>query len=132
MSEGGEFKPKHLGKRSSEPVKELDLIPWTGGNIHVVLDCTEFTSFCPVTSMPDFAEITVEYSPDKSLIETKSMKLYMMGYRDEKEFNEKLVDRLVEDLFKQVAPRWICVEGKFNVRGGIKVTASAERYKEEE
>lgn len=119
--------PEHLGKRSAEPTKKLDLIPWEGGDLVVSLSITEFTSRCPVTGMPDFGQFVVEYAPRDHIAETKSVKLYFMGYRDEARFNEQLVNDIADDWMEQLNPLWLRVIGSFNLRGGIGVTATAER-----
>jgi 7-cyano-7-deazaguanine reductase len=118
---------KHLGQPSNQPIDRLDLIDWTGEPIHVRLDCSEFTSLCPVTGQPDFGELMIEYVPRHRLVETKSLKLYLWRYRDEAGFNESLVDRIASDLYSQIEPRWLRVTGEFHPRGGIRVTATAER-----
>ena len=118
---------KHLGQRSNEPIDELDRIEWTGEPIVIQLDCSEFTSLCPVTGQPDFGELLIEYVPDKSLVETKSLKLYLWRYRDQAGFNEALVDMIATDIARQLEPLWLRVTGTFNPRGGIGVTATAER-----
>jgi len=118
---------RHLGKPSNQPIDQVDLIPWTGSPITVRLDCTEFTSLCPVTSQPDFATLVIEYVPDKHLAETKSVKLYLWRYRSMKVFNETVIDAIADDLAQQLSPLWLRVVGRFHPRGGISVTASAER-----
>ena len=118
---------KHLGKRSNEPIDRVDLMEWKGDRIAVQLECTEFTSLCPVTGQPDFGELVIEYVPDKHLAETKSVKLYLWRYRKERAFNEVLVDRIAADLYEQIKPLWLEVVGEFNIRGGILVTATAQR-----
>jgi 7-cyano-7-deazaguanine reductase len=122
-----DYQPKYLGSRSGEPVDTLDLIPWDGAAISITLTCTEFTSLCPVTRQPDFGEITVVYQPDRHIIETKSMKLYLMQYRNTGVFSECLVDTIADDLWAQVKPRYLAVKGAFKSRGGIQITAEAER-----
>jgi len=118
---------RHLGKPSNQPMDKVDLIDWSGQPITVRLDCSEFTSLCPVTGQPDFARLLIEYVPERFLVETKSLKLYLWKYRSEPGFNETLVDRIASDLYAQIQPRWLRVEGRFNPRGGISVTATAER-----
>jgi len=118
---------QHLGKPSNQPTDKVDLIEWSGQPITVRLDCSEFTSLCPVTGQPDFAQLLIEYVPERFLVETKSLKLYLWKYRSEPGFNETLVDRIASDLYGQIQPRWLRVEGRFNPRGGISVTATAER-----
>ena len=118
---------RHLGKPSNEPTDTLDLIEWRQGAILVRLDCSEFTCLCPVTGQPDFGTLVIEYVPDKHLAETKSLKMYLWKYRTERGFNEVLVDAIASDLYRQIEPRWLRVTGRFNPRGGIRVTATAER-----
>jgi len=118
---------KHLGKPSGQPIDKVDLIEYTGEPIAVQLDCLEFTSLCPVTHQPDFAMLTIEYDPDKHLVETKSLKLYLWRFRNEPCFNENLIDMIANDLYQQIRPSWLRVTGRFNPRGGIQITATAER-----
>ncbi len=118
---------KHLGKTSREPVDEVDLIDWSGEAVVVRLDCAELTAVCPVTGQPDFGALAIEYVPEAHLAETKSVKLYLWRYRDRPAFNEVLVDTIASDLYRQIRPRWLRVVGTFNPRGGIRVTATAER-----
>lgn len=119
------FKSKYLGQQITTAVTDLDLIPWTGSPITVTLDASEFTSHCPKTGQPDFATIQIQYRADKTIVETKSVKLFMWQFRDKREFNEKLVDYICATFFEQLKPRWIRVTGKFAIRGGISVTAES-------
>ncbi len=116
---------KYLGQQFGKSVKKFDLIPWLGSRITVTLNCTEFTSHCPVTGQPDFAKLVIEYVPNKFIVETKSMKLYLWQFRSKKEFNEKLVNFIANDFAKQVKPVSIRVVGEFYTRGGIAVTAES-------
>lgn len=125
--ETASFEPKYLGQQFGEAVTEFDLIPWDGGSVQVDLNCTEFTSHCPKTGQPDFAKLLISYVPKKYIVETKSMKLYLWGFRDKKEFNEKLVAFIASDFYHQVLPRRVKVVGEFFTRGGISVTATAYR-----
>src|SRR5205085_6200027 len=118
---------RFLGKKADAPTETLDLIEWTGQRIHVRLDCSEFTSLCPVTGQPDFATLTIEYVPDRHIAETKSVKLYLWKYRNQAACNEQLVDRIATDLEAQIKPKWLRITGRFHPRGGIGVTAVAER-----
>lgn len=118
---------KHLGRPSNQPVDRVDLIAWTGGDVTVRLDCAEFTTLCPVTGHPDFGTLAIEYAPDRHLVETKSLKLYLWKYRNQPGFNEQIVDAIAADLYEQIRPRWLRVTGRFNPRGGISVTATAQR-----
>ena len=118
---------KHLGKPSNRPIDRVDLIPWAGDPIAVRLECADVTSLCPVTGQPDFATLEIDYAPDRHLVETKSLKLYLWRYREERTFNEHLVDAVAGDLYRQIRPRWLRVAGRFRPRGGIAVTVTAER-----
>lgn len=120
----------YLGKIVNEPVSKVELVFLEAGEQEgytvVELRCTDFTSLCPITKQPDFGEIIISYFPNRSLIETKSLKLYLWKFREIGVFNEKLVIEICRDLFTQLSPHWLRVEGKFHARGGIAVSASHE------
>jgi 7-cyano-7-deazaguanine reductase len=99
--------------------------PKRGYWIH--LDCPDFTSLCPVTGQPDFAEILIEYVPDKLCLETKSLKLYLSSYRNVHSFNEQVINRILDDLVKSCKPRKMKVEGRFAARGGLALTVVASQ-----
>jgi 7-cyano-7-deazaguanine reductase len=90
------------------------------------IDCPDFTSLCPVTGQPDFAEIFVEYVPDARCLETKSLKLYLASYRNVHAFNETVINRILDDLVGACHPRHMRVEGNFAARGGLALTVVAE------
>ena len=87
------------------------------GKVHI--EVPEFTSLCPVTGQPDFAKIIIEYTPELLCVESKSLKLYLMSYRNHGEFHEACVMRICNDLVIGLDPRWIRVIGEFTPRGGI-------------
>jgi 7-cyano-7-deazaguanine reductase len=87
----------------------------------VELQCPEFTSLCPMTGQPDFGRITIIYEPDKRLVESKSLKIYLFSYRNFGEFHEDCVNRIARDLKRLLEPRWLVVKGRFNPRGGISI-----------
>lgn len=97
----------------------------------VKIDIPEFTSICPKTGLPDFADISISYIPDKLCIELKSLKYYTIFYRDVGIFNENVVNKMLDDLVRACRPRWMEVTAEFNARGGIKTTAKAEYGKKE-
>ncbi len=82
----------------------------------------EFTSVCPMTGMPDFGEITVEYVPDLLCVELKSLKYYYFAFRNKGIFYESVVNEILEDLIGALKPRSMTVIGKFTTRGGIHST----------
>ena len=94
------------------------------GKIHIV--CPEFTSLCPMTGQPDFATIVIDYIPRERCVESKSLKLYLCGFRNFGEFHESCVNRIANDLIKLLDPAWLKVEGQFTPRGGIPFWPSAE------
>jgi 7-cyano-7-deazaguanine reductase len=94
----------------------------------IFMDVPEFTCICPKTGLPDFADIKIEYSPDKYCIELKSFKLYTVSYRSVGIFHEHAVNRILEDFVAASKPRWAKITGIFNSRGGIQTTVEA-KYK---
>lgn len=85
----------------------------------VSITCPEFTALCPKTGQPDFATIRIDYTPDRACLELKSLKLYLVAYRDRGIYYEHVTNVILDDLVKAVKPRRMSVEGDFNVRGGI-------------
>lgn len=114
---------KHLGKQDNAPTDRLDCVPRPGpvGALEVTLECTEFTSHCPVTGQPDFATLSIRYGPGEYLVETKSLKLWLWRFRNRKSFNEALVWEIASSLGEQVRARYVEVVGHFHPRGGISV-----------
>ena len=92
----------------------------------VDLTIPEFTCICPKTSLPDFATIKVSYKPAKVCLELKSLKLYLVKYRNRGIFHEHLTNKLLDDFVKACHPRWMRVEVIMNPRGGIGTTVTAE------
>jgi len=95
-------------------------------NYVVDLSIPEFTCICPKTALPDFATIKVSYQPAKVCLELKSLKLYLVAYRNVGIFHEHLVNKLLDDLVKTCRPRWMRIEVVMNPRGGIGTTVVAE------
>lgn len=87
----------------------------------VKFNCPEFTSLCPITGQPDFATIYISYIPDKLMVESKSLKLYLFSFRNHGDFHEDCVNIIMKDLIKLMEPRYIEVWGKFTPRGGISI-----------
>lgn len=89
----------------------------------------EFTSVCPRTGQPDFATIEIEYVPGELCVELKSLKLYLLSYRDVGVFYEDLINRILDDLTAACKPRRMTVTGRFSTRGGIHSVVTAEYVK---
>jgi 7-cyano-7-deazaguanine reductase len=117
--------------RKAQPSKKLEAFPNHDPNRRyvVTLIADEFTCMCPVTGQPDFATITIKYIPDKKVVESKSLKLYLWSYRNEGVFHEHVTNTILDDLVKVLDPHWIEVTGAFKVRGGISITVVATHEK---
>ncbi|MDR1331937.1 MAG: preQ(1) synthase [Tannerella sp.] len=87
----------------------------------VRLNCPEFTSLCPITGQPDFATILIDYIPDRRMVESKSLKLYLFGFRNHGAFHEDCVNVIMNDLVRLMDPKYIEVTGLFVPRGGISI-----------
>ena len=87
----------------------------------VRFNCPEFTSLCPITGQPDFAEIRISYIPDVKMVESKSLKLYLFSFRNHGDFHEDCVNKIMKDLIKLMDPKYIEVTGFFTPRGGISI-----------
>ena len=111
----------------SRPARELVPLPnpHPGRDYEVRCETPEFTCVCPLTGQPDFATVTVRYVPDASIVELKSLKLYLWSYRDEGAFHEDVTNRILDDLVAALAPRRLIVHTDWLVRGGIHTTVEA-------
>jgi 7-cyano-7-deazaguanine reductase len=89
-------------------------------------ETADFTSLCPITGQMDFAQVTIEYVPNKLCVETKSLKFYLASFRNERAFNEAVANRILDDFVTACAPREAVVTAEFSPRGGIGLTVRAE------
>lgn len=112
----------------SQPTRALETFPnpKPDRDYEIRFECPEFTCVCPRTGQPDFATITVTYTPGDLCVELKSLKLYLWSFRDEGHFHEAVTNRILDDLVQATSPRKIKVIGDFNVRGGIHTVITAE------
>ena len=92
-----------------------------GNDYWVQFNCPEFTSLCPITGQPDFAEIKIMYIPARRMVESKSLKLYLFSFRNNGDFHEDCVNIIMKDLVKLMEPKYIEVIGLFTPRGGISI-----------
>ena len=97
-------------------------------DITITIEQSEYTSVCPMTGLPDFGCITIKYIPNMKIIELKSLKYYLLQYRNVGIFYEHLANRILDDLVEVLDPKWMEVMGNFTARGGIttKVNATYE------
>lgn len=99
--------------------------PAPGRDYEIVHTAHEFTSLCPMTGHPDFGRIVVTYVPDRTCIELKSLKLYFHAFRTKGVFYEAVVNEILEDLVRAMAPRRIEIRGEFTGRGGLSTVVVA-------
>jgi 7-cyano-7-deazaguanine reductase len=117
-----------LGREKSAPGRTLEAFP----NHHPERDYTvtllseEFTCVCPLTGQPDFAKVKIQYVPDALILESKSLKLYLHSFRNEGTFHEHVVNVILDDIVRALAPRWCKITADFAVRGGIGISVDAE------
>ncbi|MEI8190160.1 MAG: preQ(1) synthase [candidate division NC10 bacterium] len=93
----------------------------------ISFECPEFTCLCPMTGQPDFATLHIRYVPDRLCVELKSLKYYILAYRNLGIFYENAVNRILDDVGKACRPKWAIVRGAFTTRGGMCITIEA-RY----
>ncbi len=114
-----------LGREARGPIaaKRLDVVPWDHGNADALIEFTtnELTATCPITNQPDFYELKLSYRPKGSLIESKALKLYLWGFREQGIFAEDLAATLLEDLVAACDPQEMTVDLTQQVRGGLQI-----------
>jgi len=109
--------PDHPDKALVERVEN----PRAGVDYLVRFTCPEFTSLCPVTGQPDFAHLVIDYVPDKWLVESKSLKLYLQSYRNHGAFHEDCTVRIARTLVDRLEPKWLRIGGYWYPRGGMPI-----------
>jgi len=116
---------------ATRPSKRLDVFPNPSPerDYRIHMEIPEFTCLCPKTGQPDFATLTLDYVPDRKCIELKSLKLYIWSYRNQGAFHEAVTNRILDDLARATAPRYMRLAARFYVRGGIFTTVIVEHRK---
>jgi 7-cyano-7-deazaguanine reductase len=102
----------------------LETFEYDGPAQEIVTETNEFSAVCPYSGLPDYARLTVRYSPDRKCIELKSLKYYIIGFRNVGIFQEHATARIAEDLFRVLAPRSLTVRTVYNIRGGFETTCT--------
>jgi 7-cyano-7-deazaguanine reductase len=124
-----------LGREARGPIpaERLDVVPWDHGNTDALIEFTtnELTATCPITGQPDFYELKLSYRPEGSLIESKALKLYLWGFREQGIFAEDLAATLLEDLVRACDPQEMTVDLMQQVRGGLKIRTVVCKRREE-
>ena len=120
----------------STPREEMELFPldtfeyeFPGNEIWIDFEIPEFTAICPFSDFPDFATIKLEYVPNRTCIELKSLKLYINSFRNVKIFHEHVINVILEDFVEACDPLQVKLVGDFNVRGNIKTVVRASYSK---
>jgi len=101
--------------------------PHPGTDFVIRLIATEFTSLCPITGQPDYGSLVIDYIPARLCVESKSLKLYLVSYRNHGSFHESCVNTIADDLNNLLSPKFLRVFGDFNPRGGIAIKPMVER-----
>ena len=100
-------------------------------DFEILIECPEFTSVCPMTGLPDFGTIRITYVPDALCVELKSLKYYLVEFRNKGIFYESVTNQILDDLVALLRPRRMTLVGDFSVRGGIKTVVTAN-YRNDE
>jgi 7-cyano-7-deazaguanine reductase len=113
---------------STAPSKNLETFPnpQPDRQYTIRMRIPEFTCLCPKTGQPDFATLHLEYVPDRTCVELKSLKLYIWSFRNEGAFHEAVTNRILDDLVKATTPHFMRLTAEFGVRGGIYTSVVAE------
>ena len=118
---------QQLGQKVQIPADYAPEVLETFENVHpdndywVRFNCPEFTTLCPITGQPDFAEIRIAYVPAERMVESKSLKLYLFSFRNHGDFHEDCVNTIMKDLVRLMQPKYLEVCGMFTPRGGISI-----------
>jgi 7-cyano-7-deazaguanine reductase len=115
-----------LGQTVRHPIEHVEVFPAPGHVTTVRFTTDELASMCPVTKQPDLSRVVIEYVPDQHCIESKSLKLYLWGFRDRPVFAEALAAEIAEEVMRTAKPHRVRVELTQRPRGGIEVSAVAE------
>tara|TARA_B100000614_G_scaffold253033_1_gene266445 strand:- start:459 stop:812 length:354 start_codon:yes stop_codon:yes gene_type:complete len=113
----------------SEPnYKDLEIVnnEYSDREYNIDVSVPEFNCVCPKTGLPDFANIIIQYVPDKYIVELKSLKLYMVKFRNVGIFHEHVTNRILDDIVKVASPKKIKIVGDFHPRGGVKTSVTAQ------
>jgi 7-cyano-7-deazaguanine reductase len=110
-----------------EPTKTVETFPnpHPNNNYTIRFQTPEFTTLCPMTGQPDFAQLAIEYAPGELCLESKSIKQFLWSFRDEGHFHEDVTNIILNAFVEACQPKWMVVTGHFNVRGGIDFVITA-------
>src|SRR4030043_565552 len=120
-----EYTKSHARSGINTPLPQIEFFENQFKNYEITISIPEFTSVCPKTGQPDFGTITIRYIPKQWCAELKSLKMYILAYRNLGIFYENAVNRILRDFVKATKPARATVIGEFNIRGGMKSTIEA-------
>ena len=120
-----EYTKDHARAGIDVPLPKIECFENQFKNYEIAILIPEYTSLCPKSGLPDFGTLTIRYIPDKWCVELKSLKMYILAYRDLGIFYENAVNRILRDFVKASKPVSAVVKGEFNIRGGMKSTIEA-------
>jgi 7-cyano-7-deazaguanine reductase len=115
-----EYTEEHSRSGINIPLPKIECFKNQFKNYEITISIPEFTSVCPRTGLPDFGTIIIQYAPNQWCVELKSLKMYILAYRNLGIFYENAVNRILRDFVKASKPVQAVVTGEFNVRGGMK------------
>lgn len=121
------YTPEHARGGVSARLPDIETWPNQYRGYEITIAIPEYTSICPRTGLPDFGTITIQYLPDRKCLELKSLKYYILAYRNLGIFYENAVNRILDDATRACRPKWMVVRGEFTTRGGMRTTVEA-RY----
>ncbi len=119
------YTPLHARSGTSADLPCIETWPNQYRGYEITISIPEYTSICPRTGLPDFGTITIQYLPDKRCLELKSLKYYLLAYRNLGIFYENAVNRILDDVVRACRPKWAVVRGAFTTRGGMRTTVEA-------
>jgi 7-cyano-7-deazaguanine reductase len=119
------YTDEHAAAGTRDPLPEIEIWPNQYADYEIEIVMPEFTSVCPKTGLPDFGRIVLRYMPDRSCLELKSYKMYLLAYRDLGIFQENIVNRVLRDVVKAANPVRATVVGEFTPRGGLATVVTA-------
>jgi len=114
-----DYTAEHAAAGIRTKLPALEAWPNQFPNYIITTKFPEYSSVCPKTGLPDFGTITIQYVPRKSCIELKSLKMYLLAYRDLGIFYENAVNKMLRDIVDAIDPEWCVVRGEFTPRGGL-------------
>jgi 7-cyano-7-deazaguanine reductase len=120
-----DYTEKHARAGIRAKLPEIEAWPNQFPGYRIITRYPEYTSVCPKTGLPDYGTITIEYEPRKSCLELKSLKHYLLAYRNLGIFYENAVNRMLADIVAAARPVWCVVRGEFTPRGGLTTTVEA-------